>query len=369
MTRRVLVFGPAYLDRVLRVDAPLLHPGNHDPIDLSVGAVSMQRGPGEGGIALFDPGGGALLISPPEGWPDDGPTVVHLDRPLDPGSDGWQRRIRGIAWLDDLGGMGAGFASALGGELVCAVGEQGDPISDRVLGMLREQGIPHHPPRVPGTSADWTLLVTSGAHGDKLPIGFRGCHARLDSYPGPTGPRWDLFVAASLTNPLIASALDAVDANVRVFAPTLRNMTDTAVPVSRFADRIDLLCCNRREWESLPDRDAVASFVPIVSITDGPEGAVVRYRSPSCATREHVEPAFPRSRPPVDTNRAGECYASTLLSTLLDAGWTPGPADDALIRLACRRASAAAALVLDLEHFGFPTPEEVDRALERGGIG
>jgi ribokinase len=368
MTRRVLVFGPAYLDRVLRVDRPLLPPGLGGPLDLSVGAIETQRRLVGEGVALFDPTGGNLFISPPDGWPDRGSTVVRLDRPLDARAGTWAWQVRGLAWLDDLGGMGAGFASALGGELVCALGEEGDPISDRVLGMLRDQGIPHHPTRVPGTSADWTLLVTSGGHGDKLPIGFRGCHARLGSYPGPTAPRCDLFVAASLTNPLIASALDAVDAAVRVFAPTLRNMTDTALPVSRFADRIDLLCCNRREWESLPDRDAVSPLVPIVSITDGPEGAVVRYRAPSGAFSEHVEPAFPRSRPPVDTNRAGECYASTLLSTLLDGGWTPGPADDSIIRLACRRASAAAALVLDLEHFGFPSPEEIDRALGRGEV-
>ena len=79
--------------------------------------------------------------------------------------------------------------------------------------------------------------------------------------------------------------------------------------------------------------------------------------------------AFPRGRPPVDTNRAGECFAATLLTCLLDVGWRPGPADAELICRAARRASAASALVLDLERFGFPTPTQVDRALERGEVG
>ena len=76
-------------------------------------------------------------------------------------------------------------------------------------------------------------------------------------------------------------------------------------------------------------------------------------------------PAFPRQRPPRDTNRAGESYAATLLSTLLDHGWNAGSGvvDDGLIRTAARRASAAAALELDRVDFGFPTDAEIDAAL------
>src|SRR5690606_20717079 len=104
---------------------------------------------------------------------------------------------------------------------------------------------------------------------------------------------------------------------------------------------------NRHEWDALADREAVAGTIPVVSVTDGPLGAVVRFRDPSDSAVEHREPAFPRCRPPVDTNRAGECFAATLVSALLDAGWRPGPVDADLIRRAARRASAASALVLD----------------------
>ena len=80
-------------------------------------------------------------------------------------------------------------------------------------------------------------------------------------------------------------------------------------------------------------------------------------------------PAFPRSHPPRDTNRAGEAYAATLLATLLDAGWRPGVAERTLVEVAATRASAAAALVLDRPDFGFPTPEEIDEALRAGRVG
>jgi len=139
--------------------------------------------------------------------------------------------------------------------------------------------------------------------------------------------------------------------------------------MARFAGRIDILGCNRREWEALADRDAVDAIIPIVAVTDGPAGSAVRFRRPDGSRGEVRVPAFPRRRPPSDTNRAGEAYASTLITALLDAGWSPGPADEALIRPAARRASAAAALVLDRVDFGFPTPSEIDAALAAGVVG
>ena len=78
---------------------------------------------------------------------------------------------------------------------------------------------------------------------------------------------------------------------------------------------------------------------------------------------------FPRSRPPRDTNRAGEAFAATLLGTLLQEGWKPaGGASPDLIRLAALRASASAALVLDRAEFGFPSPSEIDEAILVGKV-
>jgi sugar/nucleoside kinase (ribokinase family) len=113
-------------------------------------------------------------------------------------------------------------------------------------------------------------------------------------------------------------------------------------------------------------REEVAWQVSILAVTDGANGSVIRYMTPEGEAGRLVVPAFPRVHPPRDTNRAGEGYASTLVTTLLEGGWTPGVSDPALVQSAGLRASVAAALVLDRLDFGFPTRAEVDVALQRG---
>jgi ribokinase len=363
MSRRVTVLGPAYLDRVARVDRPLIDPAMGPPLDGSVdGRLAGGVGPA---LTLRDPIGGAIVVVPPDGWP--GPVgTVEVSRPFLGGRGDWRREVRGVAWSDDLGGMGAGFAAAFGGRLVSALGPTEDPGSRQVADLLDRAGIDHRAIRVAGHEADWTLLITSAEFGDKLPIGFRGCHSALVEGDVRDEGACDLRVVAALPNPLAAAALRAPGAAVRFFAPAARNMLDRDFPLAGFADAIDVLSCNRREWESLSERDTVADRLSLLAVTDGPRGATVRYRSADGSTHRLGGPAFPRSRPPRDTNRAGEAFAATLLRSLLDAGWTPGHADPEMIQAALLRASAAAALVLDLTGFGFPSDEEIDRALKAG---
>jgi sugar/nucleoside kinase (ribokinase family) len=360
---RPLIFGPAYLDRVVRVDRPLVDPAlGGRPLDGSVDGRWLE--PGDG-LTLMDTLGNRLVVELLEGWP--GPSgLVELSRPLSK-SGGWSRVVRSTAWDDDLGGMGAGFASALGGDLISALGPESDPTSRAITSLLAKRTIPHHPIRVEHP-ADWTLLVTSGEFGDKLPIGFRGCHAALRDL-GPWSSRFaPLRLVASLPNRLASEALRG-PATIHAFAPALRNMLDHEPPVSRFAEAIDILTCNRGEWESLPDREQVAWQVSILVITDGPHGATLRFTTPEGEAGRLEIPAFPRTHPPRDTNRAGEAFAATLLSTLLEAGWTPGTTPPDLAQRAAERAAAAAALVLDRTDFGFPTPGEIDEALRVGRVG
>ena len=115
-SRRVEVFGPAYLDRVLRVDGPLFEPSLGPPFDQSTQGqwkfASSRR------IRVIDAAGFELEIELPDDWP--GPRgEIRLDRPLRDGAHG-HRRLRVIDWRDDLGGMGAGYAAAFEGTLVCA---------------------------------------------------------------------------------------------------------------------------------------------------------------------------------------------------------------------------------------------------------
>ena len=261
--------------------------------------------------------------------------------------------------------MGAGFARALGGTLHVLLGDEAGPIPRQVLDLLDEAGVAHRATCVPGRRGEWTLLITSGEHGDKLPIGFRD---RVDAILESDDEPYDLLFVASMTNRRASAALAHPSAAVRLFAPAMRNMTDVAPRVSSFAKEIDVLCCNRGEWESLADREEVAWRLSILAVTDGPHGAEIRYTTPTGDAGLLTIPAFPRREPPKDTNRAGEAFASTLVTTLLDAGWSPGTTADDLIRRAAERASAASALVLDRLDFGFPTAEEIDRALVAGVV-
>ena len=111
-------------------------------------------------------------------------------------------------------------------------------------------------------------------------------------------------------------------------------------------------------------------MVPIVAVTDGPRGSEIRFTDANGESRRIHQPAFPRLRPPRDTNRAGEAFASALIETLLEGGWTGADrvVDGDLMQRAAARASAAAALVLDRLEFGFPGREEVDAALRAGRV-
>jgi hypothetical protein len=362
------VFGPAYLDRVLRVDRPLVDPAKDAPLDQSVDGIDRF---GDGKIlALVEPSGHVIELELPEGWPGPAGTV-ELSHGLTAGPPG-PRRVRGVGWGDDLGGMGAGYAAAFKGTLYSALGPEDDPMSLAIAGLLAGHGIDHRPIRVPGRPADWTLLVTSGEYGDKLPVGFRGCHSALEETSFGSGLASDcgLRIVAGLPNRLAGPLLSAPGARCRLLAPALRNMRDREFLLSGFAGSADLLCCNRLEWETLEDREEVAWRVSVLVVTDGPAGASARFTRPNGDPGLVRVPAFPRARPPRDTNRAGEAFAAALVQTLLCRDWDPASAvvEEALMRAAMLRASAAAALVLDRADFGFPQHDEVDAAIRAGAI-
>ena len=323
------------------------------------------------GIDVIDPSGYTLAIAVPDDWP--GPTgEVRLTSVIRAGAQG-RRSLRGLDWHDDLGGMGAGYAAALewnAGERARAARTTRPAVA--ISERLNQLDIPHKAIRVADRPADWTLLITSGEFGDKLPIGFRGCHAAIEpaALAALAEGACDLRVVASLPNELAARVLKVPGAGVRLFAPAMRNMLDRDFPISRFAASIDVLCCNRIEWETLEDREEVGWQVSILVVTDGPRGSTVRYTNPTGDSGLLRVAAFPRRSPPRDTNRAGEAFGATFIASLLDQGWNAasGVVEDELIRAAATRASAAAALVLDRVEFGFPSADEIDAALIAGRV-
>jgi sugar/nucleoside kinase (ribokinase family) len=366
--RGVVVFGPAYLDRVLRVDRPLIGDGLGPPIDQSVdGEGKFGETPA---IKVMDPGGFILEITPPPDWPGPRGDVCLLQA-IRAGLRG-TTVVQGSAWQDDLGGMGAGYASSLGGVLHSALGPEHDPTSRAITRLLARYGIDHRASRNPDHGADWTLLISSGEFGDKLAIGFRGCHATLDPVPLA---RWaaepcDLRVVAGLPNRVAGPLLEAPGARTRFLAPAMRNMTDRDHPLGRFAACVDILSCNRSEWAALEGSGLVAERVAILAVTDGSRGIDLRYTDPDGEVGNLHIPAFPRAHPPRDTNRAGEAFGSTLVSALLAGGWdgTTRVVAESLIRSVATRAATAAALVLDRLDFGFPGHGEIDDALRNGRV-
>jgi sugar/nucleoside kinase (ribokinase family) len=368
LSRRVDVFGPAYLDRVLRVEGPILDGSLGEPLDQSTDGT--WKFTSSGSIDVIDPSGFTLAIGVPNDWP--GPTgEVRLTSVIRTGAQGW-RSLRGLTWHDDLGGMGAGYATALHGKLVSALGPPDDVTSLAISERLNRLGIPHEAIRLADRPADWTLLISSGEFGDKLPIGFRGCHAAIEpaALTAHAGGACDLRVVASLPNELSAPVLKVPGAGVRLFAPAMRNMLDREFPLARFAASIDVICCNRIEWETLEDREEAGWQVSILVVTDGPRGSTVRYTNPTGDSGLLEVPAFPRRSPPRDTNRAGEAFGAAFITSLLDQGWNAdsGVVEKELIRAAATRASASAALVLDRVEFGFPGAAEIDRALIAGCV-
>src|SRR5581483_5289627 len=112
-----------------------------------------------------------------------------------------ERRVRAVAACDDLGGRGTVNTKALSGILVSALGPEDDPTSRLIADHLAREGIAHRPIRT-AHEADWTLLVSSGPFGDKLAVGFRGCHSAMAEADVRLERPGDLVVVASLTNRL-----------------------------------------------------------------------------------------------------------------------------------------------------------------------
>ena len=128
---------------------------------------------------------------------------------------------------------GPGYAAALGGELVSVARRRRTTRSSRASSALLDAaGVDHRPIRVAGRPADWTLLVTSGPFGDKLPVGFRGCHAARRVARSAAGRRRVRPAGRGVVAEPAGRGrrLRAPGRGVRVFAPAMRNMTDREVP-------------------------------------------------------------------------------------------------------------------------------------------
>ena len=163
-------------------------------------------------------------------------------------------------------------------------------IVDRLAGL----GIEHQPIRVLDRQADWTLLITSGEFGDKLPIGFRGCHARARTRIARRARQ--AAVRPSRRGVASQPGGGTCASHARRWSPVVRTgdaqHARSRCSVSSFAASIDILCCNRIEWETLEDREEVAWQLSILVVTDGPKGSTVRFTTPSRRCRDPPYPSI-----------------------------------------------------------------------------
>jgi sugar/nucleoside kinase (ribokinase family) len=344
---RPLIFGPAYLDVVLTLDRPLLADG--PTLDQSLPAARLTPRD-DGVVEVTEPAGDRLTCLLPPGSAEWA-AAYELCEPVlartRPGQVlvGEYPVVRAVR---QLGGMGAGYAKALGGLLRMPVGD--DAVGCEVLRLLAAHGIDAVPALLPGCASDTSLLLQTSS-GDKLAIGVRRAMTRWqageEDHALAKGAGALVFCGAP--NALLAAVLEQSPDIPVMCAPALRNACDRSVPLAALAAKIDYLTLNVLEWVQLEDRERLRREVPVITVTEGARGSRVLL-----GEREIHLPAAP-VHGPVDTNRAGETYGAVFFQILrrtcpdFPRGVTAEAAEQA-----AHCAAMQAAKQLALREFGFP---------------
>jgi len=382
---KVEVIGPAYLDEIIEVEGALCGdewlraalPGVTGPVRIDYTRTEATRSVcDEPGVALVveSPGGDRIRVTDP-GCAAGRKLVTSEQRLVDVGS---LRRLAGaegereIPLLDtrvarravrsQLGGMGAGYALALGGRLVLPVGSsegKTDEEGGLICGLLGDSGIPFSAVPVEGAETDVTTLLWSTA-GDKLPVGRRSASLKVST--GALLARAgtpDICVVTSLPNETARKLLAALP-GWTVFTPSMRNVRQG--PLAETAGLADAMSMNRTEWSSVPDRDAVEEHCPLIAVTDGPRGASVGFRT-ARDTREWVDVPAAQVTQVLDANHAGEAFTAGFLGALIEMmgleGLREGRYRAETVREAARQGCLAAALELGIRELRFPTRRDV----------
>jgi hypothetical protein len=338
-----IVFGPAYLDVVLTLDRPLFTDSSAGLLDRSIAVTAAHPLPTRT-LELVAPDGARLTIALPSGKG----TEYTLDEPLAPGLI---TAATATSVVKQLGGMGAGYALALGGILRCPLGD--DAVGRKVRTLLDAAGIQSQPITITDCPADISQVLISPA-GDKLATGLRTAMARWEHTPEDTKliRTAAAVVCCGPRNALIYELLTPMPMVPVMLAAALRNVTDTEVPLAAFADRIAYLSLNAMEWEHLPGRSRVRAAVPVITITDGAKGSRVLLRG---GGELHI-PAVPFRGTP-DSNHAGETYGAAMFAALQRAApgfHRSGRVPRAAAETAAYRASDLAGKQLAIHTFGFP---------------
>jgi ribokinase len=350
---RIMVFGPAYLDRVLTLTHPLLPAADAPSFDQSLPAVSVEP-LAEPRVYLCGPSGDALVFHLPPTSACPGmrftlqePVLARLcaERPV-PCVTG-DYTVESV--LLQLGGMGAGYAKACHGVLRAPFGA--DETGRLVQTLLQEARIDVAPTILPGCQSDTSLIILS-PRAEKLAVGVRDAlrHWRYvdEDYALASKARALIFCGAP--NAFAVQILGQGLSAAVMYAPSMRNIDESVVPLAALTPYIHYLAMNALEWANLADQQSCLQTIPLISVTDGARGSRVYVHGRVIDIPAVAHPA------PRDTNRAGETYASTLFKALL-AVYPDFPhaeiAED-VARWAATAASRQAARQLDITTFDFP---------------
>jgi sugar/nucleoside kinase (ribokinase family) len=354
----VVVYGPAYLDRTWRV-AGRLAPPDMPPADHSVTARSVKPCRESGTALLVESAGGDVLRVRGDANGAGRNVTVREARLFGPALQPVESEVRLSGRSDALGGMGYGYALALGGRLVTPLGE--GPGADRIHRLLKASGLAYNAIVVPRCRADTTDLVLGGPpdRPEKLAVGMRDASMQVTAdMLAEAGADAALTVVCSLPSAVSRDLLKRAG-GCKVFAPSLRYVCETDFPEALGC--ADLVVMNEREWRTA--REPIEALRPtaLAAVTRGTDGASVLWHAGEESRELHL-PALPR-QDVADPNRAGEAFAAGLVGALADLG-AIGPEgrlslDRPTIAEAAWQATLAAWLELDLTEVAFPSRAEV----------
>jgi sugar/nucleoside kinase (ribokinase family) len=339
---RPLIFGPAYRDVLVTTPAALA------PVLVDRSLPARECVPAaDGAITVLGPTGDRLRFPLAPADARFATRCLLAEPVLDTEIVNGDFPVARVAELP--GGMGAGYAKALGGVLRAPFGD--DAVGRAVLTELAGYGVDVVPALLPECPSDTSLVLLSD-RGDKLAIGVRQAMVRwrVSDDDRALLASASALVCCGAPNALLAELLAWQPGIPVMVAPALRNVRDAVVPLASLAAGIHYLTMNALEWETLADRDAVRAAVPVISVTDGPRGSRILFRDGEVAI-----PAAP-APPAANVNRAGETYGAAIFRRLLAErpDFPQESIDAAFARAIGAHASALAARQLALEGFAFP---------------
>ncbi len=361
----ILVYGPAYIDYLLETTPPLIADLPTVLLDQSLPAKRADVRD-DGVILLEGPNGDRMEFQLPPAYRQAGATY-HAREPVLARllKSDTARPVVGtypvLSFGEELGGMGAGYATALAGVLRMPLGTTGavpDATGRAVLEKLAQYGIASLPCLLPHCASDTSLVIYT-ARGDKLAVGARQAMRRwaVNAADRAMVAGAGGLVFCGAPNSLTREILSWEPGVPVMCAPAMRNVVDTTVPLAALATGIHYLTLNMLEWTHSPDRDRLRAVIPLISVTDGPRGSYLY-----CRDEEFFIPALPHPGP-TNTNRAGETYGATVFRTVLRLApdfHRDGHVPTAVARQAGAYAARQAWKQLEFTDFAFPLADETD---------